>query len=98
MPKTIENGYEGAAKPLTFKYVNHDGVEATRTVIPIGFFFGTSKYYTEPQWLLEAWDLDKQAVRHYAFSKLNIPGLSSQQEGKTQTPIEARLGQLGLPG
>lgn len=96
MTKIVENGYEGAAKPLTFKYVNHAGVEGTRNVIPIGFFFGTSKYYTDPQWLLEAWDLDKQAIRHYAFAKLNIGGLS-EAEGKPETPIQTRLGQLGLP-
>lgn len=96
MTKVVENGYEGAVKPFTFKYVNHAGVEGVRNVIPMGFFFGTSKYYTEPQWLMEAWDLDKQAIRHYAFAKLNIPGLTKETLEIAGTPIDKRLGTLGV--
>lgn len=56
---------------FTFSYVNHSGVLMIRSVVPLRIFFGTSLYYTEPQWLMEAFDLDRNANRTFAMSKIN---------------------------
>lgn len=79
----FQPGTEQDAKPFVFTYVNHAGIEGVRNVLVLRSFFGTSKYYTEPQWLIECWDLDKNALRHYALSKLN---LGKESHGKSQNP------------
>lgn len=56
---------------FTFSYVNHSGVLMIRSVVPLRIFFGTSLYYTEPQWLMEAFDLDRNANRTFAMNKIN---------------------------
>lgn len=58
--------------PLKFSYVNHAGRFGHRTVHPIRIYFGTAVYYKQPQWLLCAWDADKQAIRNFALNKMNV--------------------------
>lgn len=53
--------------PLTFWYKNHRGEEAFRTAFPISIRFGTTEYHSEAQWLLKAFDRDKQAEREFAM-------------------------------
>lgn len=47
-------------------YINWKGKRSIRTFIPIWFFFGKTKYYSKPQWLLFSWDLEKSAFRTFA--------------------------------
>ncbi len=49
-------------------YTNHRGEQAWRTIRPIRLWFGSTAYHPEPQWLLECFDLKKQATRDYAMS------------------------------
>jgi predicted DNA-binding transcriptional regulator YafY len=58
---------------VQFEYRNHRGEEATRTVRPIRLWFGSTAWHPEPQWLLECFDLDKQATRDYAMSGVLSP-------------------------
>ena len=54
--------------PITFAYRNHRGEVATRHVRPVAFRFGTAPpWYTEPQWILEAFDVEKGAMRSFAW-------------------------------
>lgn len=55
---------------VQFTYVNHANIYGLRTVHFIKMVYGVSKYYTEPQWLLVGWDVDKKAVRHYSLNKI----------------------------
>lgn len=65
----------GTIPVLTFNYVNHRGEHSTRQVIPQQVRFGTGGYYTEPEWLLDAFDLSKNAMRTFSMRKMNIkPG------------------------
>ena len=57
---------------LRFAYVNHKGECAMRNVRPIRLLHGTTPYYKEPQWLLEAFDLDRQEIRRFAVLKMNL--------------------------
>lgn len=53
---------------ITFLYVNYRGVQATRKVRPIRLWFGSTGFHPDAQWLLEAFDLEKQATRDFAMS------------------------------
>lgn len=55
---------------VQFDYVNHRGRPALRTVRPIRIFFGSTAWYPESCWLLEAFDLDKLATRDFAIAKI----------------------------
>lgn len=48
-------------------YTNHRGETAYRRIIPRSIAFGTSPWHSEPQWLLKAFDVDKQAERDFAM-------------------------------
>jgi hypothetical protein len=38
-----------------------------RTIIPVRLFWGTNEFHTEPQWLMEAWDVDLGATKVFAL-------------------------------
>lgn len=53
---------------LSFKYTNHRGETAIRIVTPnsVVFYFGSTEWHREPQWLMRAWDEEKNAMRDFA--------------------------------
>lgn len=50
-----------------FLYQNHRGEVSVRRVEPLSWCYGTTTHYPETQLILEAFDLDKQAKRSFAF-------------------------------
>ncbi len=56
--------------PARITYTNYKGETAERHIRPTGrrMFFGAPEWHPQPQWLLEAYDLDKQAERVFAMS------------------------------
>lgn len=58
-------------KKVTIRYRNWKGEEAVRHIIPLRMFFGATDYHPEPQWLLEAADLDKNTTRTFACSGIS---------------------------
>lgn len=54
-------------KELIFWYRNYRGQEGYRRVRPLGIRFGTNEWHTDPQWLLLAIDLEKDAEREFAM-------------------------------
>lgn len=51
-------------------YTNWKGNTSVRKIWPIKIFFGSTEYHTEPQWLVEATDLDKRQVRTFALKDM----------------------------
>lgn len=51
-------------------YTNYRGVRAHRRILPQQIWFGKNQWHPQDQWLLEAFDLGKQAIR--TFSMKNI--------------------------
>jgi predicted DNA-binding transcriptional regulator YafY len=49
-------------------YVNHRGERAVRRIRPLQLYRGESPFHAGTQWLLEAWDLDRQATRTFAMT------------------------------
>jgi predicted DNA-binding transcriptional regulator YafY len=51
---------------LKFKYKNWEGKMAVRSVKPIKFWFGETRWHPQKQWFLKAYDLEKKAERDFA--------------------------------
>jgi hypothetical protein len=53
-------------------YTNHRGETAMRHFVPAGIWWGMTEQHPSEQWLMDCWDLDKEAVRTYALG--GFPG------------------------
>lgn len=62
---------ERDAPEYRFSYRNWRGEIAERRVRPIRMEFGATEWHPEPQWLMIAWDLDKNAERAFAMADIN---------------------------
>lgn len=60
------------AHRVTLPYTNWRGEHAIRTLSPLRLFWGSNEWHSEPQWLIEAWDLDIRAIRFFALSGFGI--------------------------
>ncbi len=72
-------------KPLVIGYTNWRGEYSVRRILPKYPFFDTTEWHPEPQWLLRAFDLDKQADRDFAIKDFGTPTPSA--------PVDAGLGE-----
>ncbi len=61
-------------KAIKVVYTNWKGEISKRTIIPLegGLFFGSNQWHETPQWLFEAYDVDKQSNRTFAFCQCNF--------------------------
>jgi len=64
-PAVILAPYKG--REFRFRYTNWRGEVADRAAIPVRVYHGATEYHPEPQWLMEAWDAEKQAMRVFAM-------------------------------
>lgn len=80
-----------AAEHVLMDYVNYRGERSTRRVKPSTIFFGSNEWHHEPQWFLEAWDLDKQAFRHFAIKDVIkfSPGTETSEGRLTEASVSA---------
>jgi len=60
-----------AEKYVTIDYTNYRGERSKRRVCPSTIFFGSNEWHPEPQWLLEAWDFEKEAFRNFAVRDIH---------------------------
>ncbi len=67
----IELTEKAKANPIKVGYTNYRGETAVRTIIPIKFYFGSTEYHPQEQWLLEVWDVERDAMRVYAAKDIN---------------------------
>jgi predicted DNA-binding transcriptional regulator YafY len=51
-------------------YTNYRGETSVRKIQPKRLWFGTTEWHPEPQWLLDALDLDKNADRAFAMKDI----------------------------
>jgi|GEM_PF-770818 len=56
-----------AGEPVTLIYTNYRGEAAERTITPKRIWFGATEWHPEPQWLVTAFDAEKQADRNFAL-------------------------------
>lgn len=51
-------------------YTNYRGETALRTVVPIRLHFGSTSWHPEPQWLMDATDVQKGEERTFAMKDI----------------------------
>jgi predicted DNA-binding transcriptional regulator YafY len=56
---------------VVIDYTNWRGERAERLIHPDFIWFGESPFHPEPQWVLEAWDYEKQANRWFALKDIH---------------------------
>lgn len=54
--------------PAVIDYVNWRGERAVRRIIPRKLWHGETEHHAGPQWLLDAWDVEKAAERTFALA------------------------------
>jgi len=52
------------------EYTNYRGETARRVIIPIRMWWGKTEWHPEEQWLLTAWDVEKNASRDFAWQDM----------------------------
>lgn len=57
----------GGGKYLEIDYTNHAGERSTRRISDPEFWYGSTNWHTQPQWLINAFDMDKRAERDFAL-------------------------------
>jgi hypothetical protein len=60
-------------KWVVIDYTNYRGERSTRTIglLTTGIYFGSNEWHPEPQWLLEALDLEKMQPRVFAMKDIH---------------------------
>jgi len=53
--------------PLKVKYKNWKGEIGIRTIIPLKVHYGKTDYHKTEQWLIDVFDVEKDALRTYAM-------------------------------
>jgi len=56
--------------PLKFVYKNYKKQFSVRNVIPIRVYWGSTEFHTEEQWLMECFDIDKEANMTFAINDM----------------------------
>jgi predicted DNA-binding transcriptional regulator YafY len=59
-------------------YTNYKGERSVRTIRPICIWFGSTEYHKEPQFLLNALDVDKNEERDFAMKDIHDLELDNQ--------------------
>ncbi len=57
-------------KAVTIVYTNYKGVTNVRSIIPIEILFGHTDWHKEDQWLMRAFDIQKNAERTFAVKDI----------------------------
>lgn len=55
------------AQMVRIDYTNYRGERAVRRVVPHRLYFGEVEWHSGTQWILDAWDVDKDAIRSFAM-------------------------------
>ena len=52
-------------------YTNHQGMRTMRRILPHEFRFEASEWHPEQQWVLVAFDTEKNQFRHFAMKDIH---------------------------
>lgn len=62
-------------KSVKILYVNWEGEERVRTILPERIWYGKTEWHKEEQWLLHALDLEKNEYRDFAMKDVKKWGV-----------------------
>ena len=58
-------------KYVTINYTNWKNETEDRHIVPLEVWFGHTEWHPADQWLLRAWDLDKNAERSFDIQSIH---------------------------
>lgn len=61
---------EHAEKVVRILYTNYRNETATRTVLPERIWYGSTPWHPQPQWLLDALDVERGERRSFAVADI----------------------------
>lgn len=65
-----------AQTPIKMRYKNWRGEVSNRSILPVGTLERkATEYHPEPQWIMRAWDFDKQAYRDFALADCDFAAM-----------------------
>lgn len=70
IPDKITLPFAGGAPKIRATYKNWKGNVRQRVIQPHQLFFGVTEHHPDPQWLMEALDIEKSAMRSFALRDL----------------------------
>lgn len=82
-----------ASRHVLIDYTNHAGARQQRTIVPDlgGIFFGVSQWHTKEQWLLNAFDIGKEAERTFAVADIHGWLPADSREARVERGIAKQL-------
>lgn len=78
MNDALQSSFRSTETAIVFWYKNYKGEQGYRRAVPISIRYGTSDYHHSPQWLMLAFDTEKQAEREFAMADMSHNILSKQ--------------------
>jgi hypothetical protein len=69
-PCRSEASQDNQCEVVRIKYTNYRGETAIRRIVPGQLRFGASEWHPEPQWLLDALDIDRGVTRSFAMKDI----------------------------
>lgn len=80
-------------KNVLIDYINHAYVRQARLIVPTegGFRFGTTEWHPEPQWLLHAYDVDKDDMRVFAVKDIHAWSPADTAAGRSMASVFKQL-------
>jgi predicted DNA-binding transcriptional regulator YafY len=66
----MNRAYLKKMRAVEFDYTNYKGESGKRRAQIVSIFYGSNKWHTEEQWLLEAYDMEKQDFRFFAMNAM----------------------------
>lgn len=57
-------------KKVKILYTNYRGETSHREILPEKIWFGSTEWHSEAQWLLDAYDVEKGAIRNFAMKDI----------------------------
>ena len=61
----------GFSNAVEIDYTNYRGERAKRLIRPMSICFAANEYHPTVQWLIEAVDLEKDAIRTFAMTQIH---------------------------
>lgn len=65
-----QRGAPDLSQMVRIDYVNYRGERAVRRVVPHRLYFGEVEWHPGTQWILDAWDVEKAAIRSFAVADI----------------------------
>lgn len=66
----LDGTLQEALRFVRIVYTNHAGLTSIRKILPLDIRFGACDYHPGEQWLMEAYDIDKEATRTFAMKDI----------------------------